>query len=465
MSIFIASESIRSVDAVSTGARPGPAHRLPRISTSTLFTTAFVVSLAPSLLPRSSAVQSILTGVLIGIALAIAWLWRLTGGRNRAGNPRFRSAAVIVGCVLATSSLVSNMLWQNVLRGAMDMDAVGWMYAVEIIGGSLSVAAILVGLGTACGRVARALRLTRTMILVGIAAVLVHFIVIPASLQMLGSMFSASASSLDPSIDAPTSSTRSGGAESLTRWEDLGREGRLFASGGTNQNTIRAYVGLDSAPTLDDRVDLAVDELDRAGAFDRSVIVVAVPTGSGWIDELALTGAENRFGGDVATVALQYSNKPSWMSFLLADGEAERSADALVRAVSTRAAADPNPPRVVIYGQSLGSVAGSPAYLSARESGSPVCGALWAGPPAGVVNTTGATVLSNSSDPVTWWSSRLLTSAPDLSQVRFDAPTPAWIPLVSYVQTSVDLLTALNVGPGHGHRYGTDQGTLLPTCS
>ncbi|MQY23284.1 hypothetical protein NRB20_64120 [Nocardia sp. RB20] len=44
------------------------------------------------------------------------------------------------------------------------------------------------------------------------------------------------------------------------------------------------------------------------------------------------------------------------------------------------------------------------------------------------------------------------------------APHPPWIPIVGFLQTSVDLLAALTPTPGHGHRYGTDQGTTLGTC-
>ena len=41
---------------------------------------------------------------------------------------------------------------------------------------------------------------------------------------------------------------------------------------------------------------------------------------------------------------------------------------------------------------------------------------------------------------------------------------PQWIPVVSYLQTTVDLMSAQNAPTGHGHRYGADQGSLLPEC-
>ena len=55
-------------------------------------------------------------------------------------------------------------------------------------------------------------------------------------------------------------------------------------AGGTAQTPIRTYAGLDSAASVEDRARLAVDDLERAGGFSRSVLVVATTTGSGWID-------------------------------------------------------------------------------------------------------------------------------------------------------------------------------------
>ena len=71
------------------------------------------------------------------------------------------------------------------------------------------------------------------------------------------------------------------------------------------------------------RAEFAVDELRRARAFDRPHLVVAVPTGSGWVDAAAVRGFENRWGDDLAIVAQQYSDMPSWAAFVLDRGAAE----------------------------------------------------------------------------------------------------------------------------------------------
>ena len=205
-------------------------------------------------------------------------------------------------------------------------------------------------------------------------------------------------------------------------------------------------------------MQLAVRELERTGGLARDNVVVAVPTGSGWIDANAVAGLERRFGDDVAVVGIQYSYAPSWATFVFGRDEAIAAATALYDAVAERIASKPVRPRLYVYGQSLGSVGGSAAL---QHGGA--CGALWAGPPAGTA-VGDAAVLANSSDPVVRWSPRLAVAPPDLSAVRADAPAPPWLPVVSFVQTTVDLFDALETPAGHGHRYGTDQGTSMPSC-
>ncbi|MCJ0890431.1 alpha/beta-hydrolase family protein [Rhodococcus sp. ARC_M5] len=449
---------------VDTASWPSTGSRVPRIGTSVALTAAVMVSSAPSLLPRPAATQAVLTGVLMASALAVMWSARRALGSRKPDRVRLRAWAAGAGTLTAIASSVANLRWQNRLRAAMDFDTVEWRYALDVAAGAICVALLLCGLGRAATRIGGALGGDRSVILIAIAGLMAYFVAAPAVWSAMSTSFSASNSALDDAVTTPSSTTRSGAPDSLVPWRTLGREGRKFVSGGLDLETVRTYVGLDSAPTLDRRVALAVADMDRAGAFERSVVVVAIPTGSGWVDENAVIGAESRFGGDVATVAVQYSNKPSWATFLFAEDDARRSANAMVRAVAARAASESTPPDVIVYGQSLGAVAGSDAYVSLERSDPSVCGAVWAGPPAGAVNAEGSTVVANSSDPVVRWSAELLWSPPHTSITRPDAPTPMWLPIVGFVQTSVDLAAALDVDPGHGHRYGTDQGTSMPRC-
>ncbi|MDV8020698.1 alpha/beta-hydrolase family protein [Rhodococcus sp. IEGM 1330] len=445
-------------------APPETSVRLPRIGTSVALTVAVMVSSAPSLLPRPAVTQALFTGVLMASALAAAWSARRAFGSRTPARVRLQAWSASVGTLMSIGLLSANVLWQNRLRVAMDVETVDWRYAAEVAAGAICVASVLCGLGRAATGIGGVLGRGRSMILIAIAGLLSYVVVAPTVWSAVSDSFSASNSVVDEAVSAPSSNTRSGAPASLVPWRTLGREGRKFVSGGLDPSTVRAYVGLDSAPTLDRRVALAVADLDRTGAFQRSVVVVAIPTGSGWVDENAVTGAENRFGGDVATVAVQFSSAPSWATLLFAEDDARRSANAVVRAVAERAASEPAPPDIIVYGQSLGAVAGSDAYLSIGRSSPGVCGAVWAGPPAGTVNTEGATVVANSSDPVVRWSADLLWSPPSTSTTRPDAPMPMWLPIVGFVQTSVDLVAALDVDAGHGHRYGTDQGTAMHRC-
>lgn len=438
--------------------------RVPRIGTSIALTAAVSMSSAPALLPRPADTQALLIGVSMAITLTLTWSARHVLGTRKPAGFAARAWTAGVGTAISTGSMYSNILWQNKLRSAMAKPAVDWHYAVDVIGGAACVALALWGFGLAIRRVCAALGGVRSLAVFAVLAVLSYVVAAPAVWSAMSRTFSASNSAVDDTVNAPIAATRSGGPDSLVPWATLGREGRKFASGGFDPDTVRTYVGLDSAPTLDRRVALAVADMERAGAFDRSVVVVAIPTGSGWVDENAVTGAESRFGGDVATVAVQYSNKPSWATFMFAEDDARSSAEAIAHAVAARAATKSTPPQIIVYGQSLGAVAGSDTYLSLRRTDPLVCGAVWAGPPARAVDTDDATVLANSSDPVARWSAQLLWSPPDSTATRRDAPAPMWLPLVSFVQTSVDLAAALDVDAGHGHRYGIDQGTSMPRC-
>ena len=71
----------------------------------------------------------------------------------------------------------------------------------------------------------------------------------------------------------------------------------------------------------------------RVGAFDRSVLVVAVPTGTGWMDPAAMDTLEYLHGGDTAIVGVQYSYLTSWISLLVEPGFGTDTGRALFHAV------------------------------------------------------------------------------------------------------------------------------------
>ena len=115
--------------------------------------------------------------------------------------------------------------------------------------------------------------------------------------------------------------------------------------------------GLDSEPTLRGRADLLLQELQRTGAFDREVLVVATTTGTGFLDPAAVDALEYMYNGDTAISGVQYSFLPSWIS-LLADQDAvkltSRTVFDTVHDYWSTLPADDRP-ALYLYGLSLGS--------------------------------------------------------------------------------------------------------------
>ena len=95
-------------------------------------------------------------------------------------------------------------------------------------------------------------------------------------------------------------------------------------TGRPGQEPIRVYAGLDSAPSARERAALAVQELERTGAFDRAVLGVVTATGTGWVDENVTASLEYMYGGDTALVSMQYSYLPSWLSFMVDQSKVPR---------------------------------------------------------------------------------------------------------------------------------------------
>lgn len=438
---------------------------VPRTATSIIVAVTVTASLAPGLLPRTSLTQAMFTGIAAALALGLSALHHRIVSRIAVPSvrPVVRKFALCSSVTAISVAAVIDAGWQNELRAAMATEPTPPMHWVEVWCGAISICAIMVVIGVALVRGGRRLGRTRTVCAILVAGLASYLVVLPTAWSSLTDRFAASNAKIDSSLTIPLTPNKSGGIGSLVGWDDLGREGRKFVSGGTDADAVRTYVALDAAPSAAARAQIAVDELAHSGGLAKSHVVVAVPTGSGWVDENAVSGIEDRFDGDVATVALQYSYQPSWATFLLAKTEAKNSATALLDAVRTAIAELPaaSRPDLYVYGQSLGSIGGSAAVAANPEG---ICGTLWAGPPAGEVVSGSAVVLANTSDPVVRWSTELLTSPPNLDGARVDGPVPQWIPVVSYLQTTVDLMSALNAPAGHGHRYGSDQGTLLPEC-
>jgi len=148
-----------------------------------------------------------------------------------------------------------------------------------------------------------------------------------------------------PGAFVPTVPTRSGGRGSQIAWQDLGRAGKRFVTEGPRKadieaftgrpalEPIRVYAGLRSAGSPEDQAQLALADLIRMGAFSRSILVIATPTGTGWVDNNGIAPLEYMHDGDVATVAVQYSYLQSPLSLILEPGRPRKSAAAVFRVI------------------------------------------------------------------------------------------------------------------------------------
>jgi uncharacterized membrane protein len=272
---------------------------------------------------------------------------------------------------------------------------------------------------------------------------------------------------------------------------------------------VRAYVGLQSADSAASRAALAVRELERAGGFERGVLAVWIPTGTGWVQEDAAEGLEMLRAGDTAIVAMQYSYLPSLLAVMMDPQASIEAGLALFEAVRERWAELPEAerPELVVFGMSMGTAGGeapfigpdaasSIANLAARSDGALLVGAKFHNqiltqltdarePDSPVwqpVVDGGATVrfvtrgpdmppadptwqaprvvyLQHPSDPVTYWGLNHIWSPPEwMDRPRgYDVSEQAtWFPIVSAVGAVSDLVAQLSTPPGFGHVYDHD---------
>jgi uncharacterized membrane protein len=317
---------------------------------------------------------------------------------------------------------------------------------------------------------------------------------------------------------APASPLQSGSAESLLPFADLGQQGRRFVTDVVTPELIeevmgepavaepiRTYVGFNSEPLYQTgRAELALAELDRAGAFDRSYLLLISPTGTGWVDQTLIEAAEFLARGDIATCCIQYARYPSFLSVQkVALGR--RQFRLLLWGVKQRLAGLPpeGRPRVLVFGESMGAWTSSDVLMYQGIDGFDHYGidrALWVGlpwlakwsrsgmtrgsstlVPPGTVEVFDrheqlaaldadqrarlrAVVVSHDNDPIAVFGPDLLVQRPTwLANGQRGRGVPAqlrWLPLVTFLQTGMDAMNAMLKVPGEftsfGHDYRAD---------
>lgn len=490
----------------------------------------FAASVTPSLLPRPFIFQGLLSGFAIafgyGIGVGCLNVYRFLEipPPPKAWQSPLRWAAVLGVTVVFFVFLWRMTYWQNTIRELMEMPPVESVYPTStalvavLFGGFL----VLLFRGIALIRRLIALRLKHflprrvahglSLTFVGLMLFFIGNGVIARGLLTAADRFFQQADRLvDEGVSQPAEPLRCGSPESLVEWDTIGRRGKDFLvegptrteiadfSGAESKEPIRVYVGMRSAPNRQEQARMAVEELIRVGGFERSVLVVATPTGTGWLDPGAVDTLEYLHGGDTAIVSIQYSYLPSWITILVDPQRSIESARHLFTAVHDhwKTLPEESRPKLYLHGLSLGSLGSevsAPWYAILDD---PPQGAVWSGPPfpsshwayltqsrndgspawlpefrdGSIVRFTSqrntldqnphwgplrTVYIQYASDPMVFFSPSLLYQRPDwLTGPRGPDVSPhlKWYPVVTFLKVAFDLPMAIAVPSGYGHNY------------
>ncbi len=499
-----------------------------------LGTLFFAAALTPTLVPRTYLTQGVLAGACFALGYGIGvfwrWLWAYLELPEPQDKLRFRANNVIaVLCVaVALYFLWNTAAWQNSIRQLMQMEPVTSAHPIKLTFIALVTFVALLALARffrevayfATARIRRFVpRRVANVVGAGLALLLFWLLandmVFRLALEAADSSYREYDALIEPERPQPASAVKTGSSASLIAWDDLGRAGREFVTAGPSAEAIgaftqrpatepiRVYVGLNAAETPEERAKLALDELKRVGAFERRLLVVITPTGTGWIDPAAIDSLEYLQDGDIASVGQQYSYLSSPLSLIAEPEYGEEAARALFRAVYAYWATLPKDRRPLLYlhGLSLGAMNSEKSAQLFEMLGDPIAGALWSGPPFAsqgwrritdgrnegspawlpqfrdgsfvrFMNQNGlgalapkpwgpmrVVYLQYASDPITFFDYRDLYRAPAwMTEPRGPDVSPelTWYPIVTMLQLALDMAVATATPIGHGHVYAPE---------
>jgi uncharacterized membrane protein len=503
----------------------------------------FCVSLTPSLLPRDWLFQGLIGGLTAAIGYGIgAFLERMLRRfvlRRRGWWPPPKRLLYAVKTVIVAGSVAACLLmmipaaaWQRQVSAVMGMEGPSTLGYLRTLIVAVLVGGICVGVARVLLDIIKTIArffirrwhlhdemalFVGTAIVVVLAITLINGVLVRGFFAGANRVFQPQNTTTRAGIVQPQQPERSGSPASFASWDTLGFQGRNFVATGPHadeltrlngrpaKEPIRVYVGLNTADTDESRMAVLLSELERTGAFDRKLLVIIPTTGTGWINPIAARALEMMYNGDTALVGSQYSFLPSWISFLGDKEKSMRSGRMMIEAIHERWAQLPpeHRPKLVLYGESLGSMAGQGAFgwlPDVAQMG--FSSVLWVGPPnaspiwSGVIARrdpgtpeiqprydNGRTVrfsqgtnadeihsdtmgpwegtrvlfLQHPSDPIVWWSEDLLLTRPDWLKEppgRDRTSSMRWYPIITFWQVAADMTNATSVPGGHGHNYG-----------
>lgn len=489
----------------------------------------FALSLTPSMVPRGPEIQGALGGVVFSIGYATWYLLR-TGLEWMGFKPALPSRRIFGHASYALSLAITGFglwmgaEWQNSIRDAWNLPEIDSFAPYTVLAIAVAIASVLLLAGLLFRLVAfkwhlRSARFLppRVSRVSGLIVALVLFwavidgIAFRFVLRTIDNTSRIADLVIPPDLAPPTDEAVPGSAASLIRWEDLGRWGRGYVTSGPDRDEIaafwgqpvrqpiRVYVGSTAAGKAEDRARLAFDELERVGGFERKYLVIATPTGSGWLDPGGTDTLEYITRGDVATIAIQYSYLSSPMSVIIDPENGIDESRALFDLVYRHWTSLPRDdrPRLYLHGLSLGAFLSQETVPILNVFGDPFQGALWTGSPflsemwrlvqdrrqpdspawrpkfgnGSLIRTANQfggldrfdaewgpirlVFLQYGSDPIVFFDYSLAWRRPDwlsASQAPDLGPGMRWIPLVTMFQVGFDMAVAVGT-LGYGHDY------------
>lgn len=490
----------------------------------------FAGSVSPSLLPRVWIVQGFLSGFSLaigyGIGVLLVGLWRFLElpeptERWKVGLKRASVAGVSLVTII---SVWRSTEWQNSLRRLMEMPELESTDPYRFLALAIVVAIGLVTLARAL--IASVQRISQrlqryvprrisiaisTLIVATIVFLITNDVIVRGLLHAADRVFLQADELIEDDLAPPSGTLMCGGPESHVAWKNIGRRGKEFLrlgptakeisdfTGRDAKRPIRVSVGMSEDGNVQAQAELALAELIRVGGFDRKILVVATPTGTGWLDEGAVDTIEYLHDGDTAIVSTQYSYLPSWITILIDPSRSRRSAKALFDAVYghwTTLATDERP-SLYLFGLSLGSLGSEESADLLDTFEDPIQGAVWSGPPfpspqwkrivhsrqpdspvwmpryrdGSMVRFTAQenhldtgqkwgpirnVYIQHASDPMVWFSPDLAWQRPEwLNSPRGPdvSPTLRWYPVLTFLQVAFDIPLATSPPIGYGHNY------------
>ncbi len=490
----------------------------------------FAASLTPSLIPREWLVQGALGGLVMAMGYLIGraimglwWAMELPVLTGRAALV-FHVTLGLPVLVVVVLSLAHAGEWQDGIRSRMGMDLLESSHTAQVVLVAAAVFGVLFLTGFLLRIAFNTLRRrlysfmpVRTANIAGV--LLIAFLVLIVTrdgildkvIANLDESVTIAQDLFDTAPPPPTQEGAVGGKGSLIDWDAMGNPGRDYVTMGPSAaaiakftgrdalQPIRVYAGLAQADTPQKRADIALAELQRLRGFDRKVLIIALPTGTGWLDPGAVDTVEYMHDGDIATIAVQYSYLQSPLALILETRSGLDQADALISTVHKYWKTLPKEarPKLYIHGLSLG------AWSSMHGTGlfalldDPIDGALWAGPPfpsdrwirvygdrnpdspyvrptigdgrivrfashttdAGGPDGWGAiriVYLQYSSDPIVFYEPASFFRAPEWMReppAEDVSPNMTFMPVVTQFQLAVDMALANTAPNGHGHAY------------